>query len=120
MVKLHSQSTNTTLQIYSYRFIFCFYVVPSRYIFPNLLLTGHRLLPNTFLSGYNNKDCQYFVVANTPVCLPLLPAACKDQRKALEVSQHSEEMGLILGVCAGGLVVLILLLGAVIIIIKKG
>uniref|UniRef100_A0A7N8XE53 protein-tyrosine-phosphatase n=1 Tax=Mastacembelus armatus TaxID=205130 RepID=A0A7N8XE53_9TELE len=41
-------------------------------------------------------------------------------RKALEVSQHSEEMGLILGVCAGGLVVLILLLGAVIIIIKKG
>ncbi|TNN02403.1 hypothetical protein fugu_009890 [Takifugu bimaculatus] len=47
-------------------------------------------------------------------------AACKDQRKALEVSQHSEEMGLILGVCAGGLVVLILLLGAVIIIIKKG
>uniref|UniRef100_A0A8D3CSJ4 protein-tyrosine-phosphatase n=1 Tax=Scophthalmus maximus TaxID=52904 RepID=A0A8D3CSJ4_SCOMX len=46
--------------------------------------------------------------------------ACKDHRKALEVSQHSEEMGLILGVCAGGLVVLILLLGAVIIIIKKG
>uniref|UniRef100_A0A671XIH1 protein-tyrosine-phosphatase n=1 Tax=Sparus aurata TaxID=8175 RepID=A0A671XIH1_SPAAU len=43
-----------------------------------------------------------------------------DHRKALEVSQHSEEMGLILGVCAGGLVVLILLLGAVIIIIKKG
>uniref|UniRef100_A0A8C9Z524 protein-tyrosine-phosphatase n=1 Tax=Sander lucioperca TaxID=283035 RepID=A0A8C9Z524_SANLU len=36
------------------------------------------------------------------------------------VSQHSEEMGLILGVCAGGLVVLILLLGAIIIIIKKG
>lgn len=50
----------------------------------------------------------------------LLLAACKDHRKALEVSQHSEEMGLILGVCAGGLVVLILLLGAVIIIIKKG
>uniref|UniRef100_A0A8C5EI33 protein-tyrosine-phosphatase n=1 Tax=Gouania willdenowi TaxID=441366 RepID=A0A8C5EI33_GOUWI len=37
--------------------------------------------------------------------------ACKDHRKALEVSQHSDEMGLILGVCAGGLVVLILLLG---------
>ncbi len=55
-------------------------------------------------------------------CAPLflLLAACKDHRKALEVSQHSEEMGLILGVCAGGLVVLILLLGAVIIIIKKG
>ncbi|XP_037836165.1 receptor-type tyrosine-protein phosphatase U isoform X4 [Kryptolebias marmoratus] len=47
-------------------------------------------------------------------------AACKDHREALEVSQRSEEMGLILGVCAGGLVVLILLLGAVIIIIKKG
>ncbi|XP_063055132.1 receptor-type tyrosine-protein phosphatase U isoform X4 [Engraulis encrasicolus] len=47
-------------------------------------------------------------------------AACKDHRRALEVSQHSEEMGLILGVCAGGLVVLILLLGAIIIIIKKG
>uniref|UniRef100_A0A3B4E3B3 protein-tyrosine-phosphatase n=1 Tax=Pygocentrus nattereri TaxID=42514 RepID=A0A3B4E3B3_PYGNA len=43
-----------------------------------------------------------------------------DHRRALEVSQHSEEMGLILGVCAGGLVVLILLLGAIIIIIKKG
>uniref|UniRef100_A0A8C1KE96 protein-tyrosine-phosphatase n=1 Tax=Cyprinus carpio TaxID=7962 RepID=A0A8C1KE96_CYPCA len=38
----------------------------------------------------------------------------------LEVTQRSEEMGLILGVCAGGLVVLILLLGAIIIIIKKG
>ncbi|XP_041963008.1 receptor-type tyrosine-protein phosphatase U isoform X3 [Alosa sapidissima] len=47
-------------------------------------------------------------------------AACKDHRRALEVTQHSEEMGLILGVCAGGLVVLILLLGAIIIIIKKG
>uniref|UniRef100_A0A4W5LMR4 protein-tyrosine-phosphatase n=1 Tax=Hucho hucho TaxID=62062 RepID=A0A4W5LMR4_9TELE len=47
-------------------------------------------------------------------------AACKDHRRALEVSQHSEEMGLILGVCAGGLVVLILLLGAIIIIIRKG
>uniref|UniRef100_A0A8D0CKF6 Receptor-type tyrosine-protein phosphatase U n=1 Tax=Scleropages formosus TaxID=113540 RepID=A0A8D0CKF6_SCLFO len=47
-------------------------------------------------------------------------AACKDYKRALEVSQHSEEMGLILGVCAGGLVVLILLLGTIIIIIKKG
>uniref|UniRef100_A0A3Q1FWM7 Protein tyrosine phosphatase receptor type Ub n=1 Tax=Acanthochromis polyacanthus TaxID=80966 RepID=A0A3Q1FWM7_9TELE len=53
-------------------------------------------------------------------CYTPTRAACKDHRKALEVSQHSEEMGLILGVCAGGLVVLILLLGAVIIIIKKG
>ncbi|XP_041089936.1 receptor-type tyrosine-protein phosphatase U isoform X2 [Polyodon spathula] len=47
-------------------------------------------------------------------------AACKDAKRALEVSQHSEEMGLILGICVGGLVALILLLGAVIIIIKKG
>uniref|UniRef100_A0A7N8YB56 protein-tyrosine-phosphatase n=1 Tax=Mastacembelus armatus TaxID=205130 RepID=A0A7N8YB56_9TELE len=36
------------------------------------------------------------------------------------VSQHAEDMGLILGACAGGLVVLILLLGAIVIIIKKG
>ncbi|XP_058853624.1 receptor-type tyrosine-protein phosphatase U-like isoform X1 [Acipenser ruthenus] len=47
-------------------------------------------------------------------------AACKDAKRALEVSQHSEEMGLILGICVGGLVALILLLGAIIIIIKKG
>uniref|UniRef100_A0A5F8G4U2 Receptor-type tyrosine-protein phosphatase U n=1 Tax=Monodelphis domestica TaxID=13616 RepID=A0A5F8G4U2_MONDO len=38
-------------------------------------------------------------------------AACKESKRPLEVSQHSEEMGLILGVCAGGLVVLIILLG---------
>uniref|UniRef100_A0A8C9F5R2 protein-tyrosine-phosphatase n=1 Tax=Pavo cristatus TaxID=9049 RepID=A0A8C9F5R2_PAVCR len=36
------------------------------------------------------------------------------------VSQHSEEMGLILGICAGGLVVLIILLGAIIVVIRKG
>lgn len=59
-------------------------------------------------------------IKKLPAFLSLLLAACKDHRKALEVSQHSEDMGLILGVCAGGLVVLILLLGAVIIIIKKG
>lgn len=59
-------------------------------------------------------------IKKLPALLSLFPAACKDHRKALEVSQHSEDMGLILGVCAGGLVVLILLLGAVIIIIKKG
>lgn len=50
----------------------------------------------------------------------LCAAACKDSKRALEVSQHSEDMGLILGACAGGLVVLILLLGAVVIIVKKG
>lgn len=47
-------------------------------------------------------------------------AACKDSKHALEVSQHAEDMGLILGACVGGLVVLILLLGAVVIIVKKG
>uniref|UniRef100_A0A4W4FXT3 Receptor-type tyrosine-protein phosphatase U n=1 Tax=Electrophorus electricus TaxID=8005 RepID=A0A4W4FXT3_ELEEL len=47
-------------------------------------------------------------------------AACKDHKRALEVSQHAEDMGLILGACAGGLVVLILLLGAIVIVIKKG
>uniref|UniRef100_A0A8C0EVM9 protein-tyrosine-phosphatase n=1 Tax=Bubo bubo TaxID=30461 RepID=A0A8C0EVM9_BUBBB len=36
------------------------------------------------------------------------------------VSQHSEEMGLILGICAGGLIVLIILLGAIIVVIRKG
>uniref|UniRef100_A0A8D3CRU6 protein-tyrosine-phosphatase n=1 Tax=Scophthalmus maximus TaxID=52904 RepID=A0A8D3CRU6_SCOMX len=43
-----------------------------------------------------------------------------DSKRALEVSQHAEDMGLILGACAGGLVVLILLLGAIVIIVKKG
>ncbi|KAI1901714.1 hypothetical protein AGOR_G00037230 [Albula goreensis] len=47
-------------------------------------------------------------------------AACKDHKRALEVSQHTEEVGLILGACAGGLALLILLLGAIIIIVKKG
>uniref|UniRef100_A0A8C9F5B7 protein-tyrosine-phosphatase n=1 Tax=Pavo cristatus TaxID=9049 RepID=A0A8C9F5B7_PAVCR len=36
-------------------------------------------------------------------------SSCASKRP-LEVSQHSEEMGLILGICAGGLVVLIILL----------
>uniref|UniRef100_A0A8C4LQI5 protein-tyrosine-phosphatase n=1 Tax=Equus asinus asinus TaxID=83772 RepID=A0A8C4LQI5_EQUAS len=44
----------------------------------------------------------------------------RDRKQPLEVSQRSEEMGLILGICAGGLAVLILLLGAIIIIIRKG
>uniref|UniRef100_A0A8C0LK85 Receptor-type tyrosine-protein phosphatase U n=1 Tax=Canis lupus dingo TaxID=286419 RepID=A0A8C0LK85_CANLU len=44
----------------------------------------------------------------------------RDCKRPLEVSQRSEEMGLILGICAGGLAVLILLLGAIIIIIRKG
>uniref|UniRef100_A0A8C2NHG6 protein-tyrosine-phosphatase n=1 Tax=Capra hircus TaxID=9925 RepID=A0A8C2NHG6_CAPHI len=44
----------------------------------------------------------------------------RGRKQPLEVSQRSEEMGLILGICAGGLAVLILLLGAIIIIIRKG
>lgn len=52
--------------------------------------------------------------------LSSLSVACKDHKHALEVSQHAEDMGLILGACAGGLVVLILLLGAIMVIVKKG
>ncbi|RLV91073.1 hypothetical protein DV515_00014235 [Chloebia gouldiae] len=47
-------------------------------------------------------------------------AACKESKRPLEVSQHSEEMGLILGICAGGLIILIILLGAIIVAIRKG
>uniref|UniRef100_A0A8C3Y8R5 Receptor-type tyrosine-protein phosphatase U n=1 Tax=Catharus ustulatus TaxID=91951 RepID=A0A8C3Y8R5_CATUS len=47
-------------------------------------------------------------------------AACKESKRPLEVSQHSDEMGLILGICAGGLIVLIILLGAIIVAIRKG
>ncbi|KAI4889514.1 hypothetical protein NFI96_029719, partial [Prochilodus magdalenae] len=69
-----------------------------------------------------NKSTVGAIAYTTKQPRPLfqLAAACKDHRRALEVSQHSEEMGLILGICAGGLVMLILLLGAIIIIIKKG
>lgn len=55
-----------------------------------------------------------------PVCYLSSTAACKESKRPLEVSQHSEEMGLILGICAGGLVVLIILLGAIIVVIRKG
>ncbi|KAK3507955.1 hypothetical protein QTP70_005046 [Hemibagrus guttatus] len=47
-------------------------------------------------------------------------AACKDHKHALEISQNSEDMGLILGASAGGLVVFVLLLAAIVIIVKKG
>ena len=70
---------------------------------------NNKWIPNTALVSVVLTDV-----------FPLSSAACKDHRKAMEVSQNSEEMGLILGVCAGGLIVLILVLGAVIIIIKKG
>ena len=55
-----------------------------------------------------------------PACPCPLAAACKESKRPLEVSQHSEEMGLILGICAGGLIVLIILLGAIIVAIRKG
>lgn len=62
--------------------------------------------------------CLY--LASDPLSCFVSPAACKESKRPLEVSQRSEEMGLILGICAGGLAVLILLLGAIIIIIRKG
>uniref|UniRef100_A0AAY4BJX4 protein-tyrosine-phosphatase n=1 Tax=Denticeps clupeoides TaxID=299321 RepID=A0AAY4BJX4_9TELE len=46
--------------------------------------------------------------------------AASNFRGVSMVSQHAEDMGLILGACAGGLVVLILLLGAIVIVVKKG
>ena len=74
--------------------------------------------PRLFLGAGRGK-----VVLISPLILcPALfsPAACKESKQPLEVSQRSEEMGLILGICAGGLAVLILLLGAIIIITRKG
>lgn len=59
-------------------------------------------------------------VASDPLSHSFSLAACKESKRPLEVSQRSEEMGLILGICAGGLAVLILLLGAIIVIIRKG
>ncbi|XP_069827673.1 receptor-type tyrosine-protein phosphatase U isoform X5 [Dendropsophus ebraccatus] len=47
-------------------------------------------------------------------------APCKDSHRFSMAPQHSEEMGLVLGICAGGLVVFIILLGAVILIVRKG
>ncbi|KAM4699825.1 receptor-type tyrosine-protein phosphatase U isoform 3-T3 [Discoglossus pictus] len=47
-------------------------------------------------------------------------APCKDSHRSSVAPQRSEEMGLVLGICAGGLVVFIILLGAVILIVRKG
>ncbi|XP_042194557.1 receptor-type tyrosine-protein phosphatase U isoform X2 [Callorhinchus milii] len=47
-------------------------------------------------------------------------AACKESKRSQEAAQRSEEMGLILGICAGGLAVLILILGAIFVFVKKG
>ncbi|XP_048850224.1 receptor-type tyrosine-protein phosphatase U-like isoform X2 [Brienomyrus brachyistius] len=52
-------------------------------------------------------------------CIRIARKACRDHRQALEVSQHSEEMGLIVASCAGGLLLLTSLLGLVVILIKK-
>uniref|UniRef100_A0A672UUT8 protein-tyrosine-phosphatase n=1 Tax=Strigops habroptila TaxID=2489341 RepID=A0A672UUT8_STRHB len=69
---------------------------------------------NQTYSGYWNPPLEpkkayliYFqAMSNLKGCFPI--------KRPLEVSQHSEEMGLILGICAGGLIVLIILLGAII------
>ncbi|KPP57106.1 hypothetical protein Z043_125202, partial [Scleropages formosus] len=45
--------------------------------------------------------------------------ACRDHREALEVSQHSEDVGLIAGGCAGGLLLLTLLLGLVVLLLRR-
>lgn len=66
------------------------------------------------------RGLQCPALLSDPLSCFVLPAACKESKQPLEVSQRSEEMGLILGICAGGLAVLILLLGAIIIIIRKG
>ncbi|KAK3525234.1 hypothetical protein QTP86_024949 [Hemibagrus guttatus] len=58
--------------------------------------------------------------SNVSISLHSLSAACKDHKHALEISQNSEDMGLILGASAGGLVVFVLLLAAIVIIVKKG
>ncbi|XP_038164883.1 receptor-type tyrosine-protein phosphatase U-like isoform X2 [Cyprinodon tularosa] len=46
-------------------------------------------------------------------------AAYKDSKRTLEVSKHVEDIGPILGACAGGLIVITLLLLGIIIIVKK-
>ncbi|MEE6484852.1 hypothetical protein FKM82_014076 [Ascaphus truei] len=47
-------------------------------------------------------------------------APCKDSHRSSVAPQQSEEMGLVLGICAGGLVMFIVLLGAVILAVRKG
>ncbi|XP_067862893.1 receptor-type tyrosine-protein phosphatase U-like isoform X2 [Heptranchias perlo] len=47
-------------------------------------------------------------------------AACKESKRSQEAAQRSDEMGLILGICAGSLAVLILILGAIFVFVKKG
>uniref|UniRef100_UPI00398ED632 receptor-type tyrosine-protein phosphatase U isoform X4 n=1 Tax=Pristiophorus japonicus TaxID=55135 RepID=UPI00398ED632 len=47
-------------------------------------------------------------------------AACKESHRSQEAAQRSDAMGLILGICAGGLAVLILILGAIFVFVKKG
>ncbi|KAB0400178.1 hypothetical protein E2I00_011262 [Balaenoptera physalus] len=81
-------------------------------------------VPLTFDAALARGLVHYFgaelAASSLPEAMPFTVAACKESKQPLEVSQRSEEMGLILGICAGGLAVLILLLGAIIIIIRKG
>lgn len=88
---------------------------------------SHGTNPSVFMSDVANPpgvECggcsQHPCAPTPPTCPCLLAAACKESKRPLEVSQHSEEMGLILGICAGGLIVLIILLGAIIVAIRKG
>lgn len=83
--------------------------------------------PNVFMPdvahppGVECGGCSQHPHPPTPPACPCpLAAACKESKRPLEVSQHSEEMGLILGICAGGLIILIILLGAIIVAIRKG
>lgn len=89
--------------------------------------TPHEMNPSLFMSDVASPlgvECggysQLLFPPTPPACPCPLAAACKESKRPLEVSQHSDEMGLILGICAGGLIVLIILLGAIIVAIRKG
>ncbi|XP_041068540.1 receptor-type tyrosine-protein phosphatase U isoform X1 [Carcharodon carcharias] len=47
-------------------------------------------------------------------------AACKENKESQETTQHSDEMGLTLGICAGSLAAFILILGTTFLLVKKG
>ncbi|XP_047672606.1 receptor-type tyrosine-protein phosphatase U isoform X1 [Tachysurus fulvidraco] len=47
-------------------------------------------------------------------------AACKDHKHALEISQNSDDMGLIIAASTGGLVLFVFFLGLIVIFVRKG
>uniref|UniRef100_A0A8C3JDX1 protein-tyrosine-phosphatase n=1 Tax=Calidris pygmaea TaxID=425635 RepID=A0A8C3JDX1_9CHAR len=79
---------------------------------------------NQTYSGYWNPPLEpkkaYLIYFQAMSNLKGVSSCGTRSKRPLEVSQHSEEMGLILGICAGGLIVLIILLGAIIVVIRKG